>query len=444
MKLYRLLSACMGGLLLCTSCNSFLDIQPEGKVIPNTLEDYRQLLTTAYNETYYDRAMADLRSDETTVSPDEYDQSSYGRIEKWDDTTTDGSTAQFGWQSYYEAIFYANSIIDKQKDITEGSEADIRQLTGEAYMMRAYQHFILVNLYGQPYTRTGAPDTKAVPLKLNTDLEEVPSRASVQTLYSAILSDLETAGNLMNKKEWDTPYKYRYTRFSAEALEARVYLYMGNWQKAYDTAEQVLSEKADLQDLNTDNTLPDQYTSPEIINAAELIYNTGMARAALVRKEFVDTYYHEGDLRLSLFFGTPDDNGNYPCNKGGDTKYRCSFRTSELYLISAEAAARLNKPEEARSRLLQLMKCRYTAEAYVTLQQQVQAMDATALLTEILDERARELVYEGHRWFDLRRTTRPEIRKTIDGREYILKADDGRYTLQIPQAAVDANPGLKN
>lgn len=61
-------------------------------------------------------------------------------------------------------------------------------------------HFILVNLYGQPYTATGALETKAVPLKLNTDLEEIPSRNTVKEIYTSILSDIETARKLINKK----------------------------------------------------------------------------------------------------------------------------------------------------------------------------------------------------------------------------------------------------
>ena len=52
----------------------------------------------------------------------------------------------------------------KKDEISEGSQEDINQLVGEAYLMRAYMHFILVNLYGQPYTATGALETKAVPL----------------------------------------------------------------------------------------------------------------------------------------------------------------------------------------------------------------------------------------------------------------------------------------
>ena len=71
-------------------------------------------------------------------------------------------------------------------------------------------------------------------------------------------------------------------------------------------------------------------------------------------------------------------------------------------------------------------------------------MEQTELIKEILNERALELAIEGHRWFDLRRTTRPSIQKVIDGQPYTLEENDARYTLRIPQAAIDANPGLLN
>ena len=71
-------------------------------------------------------------------------------------------------------------------------------------------------------------------------------------------------------------------------------------------------------------------------------------------------------------------------------------------------------------------------------------MSQEKLVTEILKERARELAFEGHRWFDLRRTTRPEIKKEIEDVTYTLVQDDSRYTLRIPQSAIAANPGLLN
>ena len=71
-------------------------------------------------------------------------------------------------------------------------------------------------------------------------------------------------------------------------------------------------------------------------------------------------------------------------------------------------------------------------------------MSQEKLVTEILKERARELAFEGHRWFDLRRTTRPEIKKEIEDVTYTLVQDDSRYTLRIPQSATNANPDLMN
>ena len=56
------------GSLLITSCDSFLDIQPIGKVIPNTLSEYRALLTEAYSQPLVDRGVTEFRTDEVTIN----------------------------------------------------------------------------------------------------------------------------------------------------------------------------------------------------------------------------------------------------------------------------------------------------------------------------------------------------------------------------------------
>ena len=442
-SIYRFLV--LTGCIVMTSCSNYLDIQPVGKVIPNTLEEYRALMTTAYSKDLLDRSVCDMRTKDITIKKDNIDQSDYGDIEKWINNST--SAREFGWLDYYENIYYANAIIDKQDEITEGSEQDINQLVGEAYLMRGYMHFLLVNFYGQPYTKEGAPKTKSIPLKLTLDLEEIPSRNTVEEVYTSILEDIESARNLITKKEWELGYNYRFNTLSVDAFEARVRLYKGEWQLEYAAAERVLKQKATLEDYNNPDAKANLYTSVESITAYERIYEpTSTLDASKATQSFVDMF-SEGDLRPIRYFGEKDNEVDYyPIIKtSGSVDYKCSFRVGELYLNSAEAAARLGHLPEARNRLLQLMEKRYNPEKYELKKNEINNMEQEILISEILDERARELAFEGHRWFDLRRTTRPRIEKTLySGQTIILEQNDERYTLRIPQSAIEANPNLSN
>ena len=71
--------ACM---LLLAACDNYLDIQPTGSVIPNSLAEYRALLARSYKDVskFSDRGMACFRSDEMQVRDNEYDQKPVGGI----------------------------------------------------------------------------------------------------------------------------------------------------------------------------------------------------------------------------------------------------------------------------------------------------------------------------------------------------------------------------
>ena len=141
----------MSSVVLLTACD-MLDIQPTGKVIPQTLAEYRALIATAYKNVPDARGLACFRSDELYVKDDSWEQDRYGKIECWDDFSAPGQTTSFEWKNFYSIMFTANYTIEERNSINEGSEEDIDQLIGECYLLRAYMHFLLVNLYGQPYT----------------------------------------------------------------------------------------------------------------------------------------------------------------------------------------------------------------------------------------------------------------------------------------------------
>lgn len=87
--------------LSTTSCDNFLDIQPVGRVIITTAEEYRKMLTEAYSIVPEDRGLATFRSDEfvlnSTVSQE--DLNSYLDIWRWEDVSPESTTATFNWRS---------------------------------------------------------------------------------------------------------------------------------------------------------------------------------------------------------------------------------------------------------------------------------------------------------------------------------------------------------
>lgn len=446
LKNIKLLCAVLCVTALC-SCDNYLDIQPVGKVIPRTAKEFRALLLQAYSSVPSDRGLATFRSDEMTMDATlaAEDLNSYRDIWTWNDVSPSENTVAFGWRQYYHTLFIANYVIESREMIEEGTEDEVNQMMGESYMLRAYMHFLLVNLYGEPYTHCDPATSKAIPLKLNSDTETTLSRNTVAEVYSSILSDLTEAEKFLNVDQWETGYNYRFNTLSVNALRSRVYLYMGRWAESLEASKAVLQVNSQLVDMSSSSSvLPCEYNSPENIVALEEVMTAQYVRAAKVNTTLW-RMYASNDLRRTKYFNQVTLS-NIQIAKGGSNQYACSFRVGEIYLNAAEAALMTGGSDlsSARTYLLTLMKQRYRATAYPDKETAVNAMGREELLQEIYDERTRELAFEGHRWFDLRRTTRPRLEKSYSGTAYVLEENDSRYTIRIPSEALEANPGLAN
>lgn len=459
MKKYSIILASLL-LVLLSSCDKFLDIKPVGKVIPTNVEEYRALLTKAYFAIPTDRGTTNFRSDEMAVRDSDWDLKVYDSQQKWEDNTTLDDAFDYSWQFYYQAIYIANQIVDHKGDIDltdKTTQADIDQLVGEAYMIRAYLHFILVNLHGQPYTKPGAPETKAVPLVLDTNTEAKRNRNRVSTIYKAILSDIERARNLINKDKWDVLFSYRFNKASVDAFETRVNLYMGKWEQAYEAAKRVLVADYQLVNLNQEEAkVPNHFQSTENIAAAEMVMSNNVTRAAVVTEACQAWYNEADDKRFQSYFNVEEEtetneqgetvvvSRKVTSKKSGYNQFKTAFRLGEVVITAAETAAHLNLLDEAKGYIKQLAAKRYTEEGFNRISNEITSMNKEQLIEFIGQERARELAFEGHRWFDLRRTTRPEIVKVLGGETFTLTNDDPRYTIPIPREAVRANPNLAN
>ncbi|MBQ5741518.1 MAG: RagB/SusD family nutrient uptake outer membrane protein [Bacteroidaceae bacterium] len=441
MKIKSILMVILATLTM-SACDNFLDITPTGKVIAETGDEYRALLTYEYKYFTKDRYMTTLRTDEMLmdkVKTSSTDLDAYLDLWRWKDDNPSPTTSYFSWRSYYHSVYIANYIIQNQKKIKEATAQEISQLVGEAYMMRAYCHFLLVNLYAEPYTHCTPSQTRGVPMLLEADVNAIPGSSSVETVYNQILSDLDNAEQYLNVEEWELGKNYRFNTTSAQALRARTYLYMGRWSDALEASKDVLSVYNELEDMNNSTTLPNSYKSKESIVALERFSSNLYTAVDMPASEFI-SLYRSGDQRRTKYFKRVTSS-TYSLLKGRSDEFSCSFRTAEFYLTAAEAAARLGHTTDAINYLTPLMTKRLNASAYQTTTALIGTMTEEELIQEVLDERARELAFEGHRWYDLRRTSQPALTRVYDGTTYTLLPE--QYTMRFPSEAVEANPEIE-
>ena len=441
MKIKSILMVILATLTM-SACDNFLDITPTGKVIAETGDEYRALLTYEYKYFTKDRYMTTLRTDEMLmdkVKTSSTDLDAYLDLWRWKDDNPSPTTSYFSWRSYYHSVYIANYIIQNQKKIKEATAQEISQLVGEAYMMRAYCHFLLVNLYAEPYTHCTPSQTRGVPMLLEADVNAIPGSSSVETVYNQILSDLDNAEQYLNVEEWELGKNYRFNTTSAQALRARTYLYMGRWSDALEASKDVLSVYNELEDMNNSTTLPNSYKSKESIVALERFSSNLYTAVDMPASEFI-SLYRSGDQRRTKYFKRVTSS-TYSLLKGRSDEFSCSFRTAEFYLTAAEAAARLGHTTDAINYLTPLMTKRLNTSAYQTTTALIGTMSEEELIQEILDERARELAFEGHRWYDLRRTSQPALTRVYDGTTYTLLPE--QYTMRFPSEAVEANPEIE-
>ena len=311
--------------VLFTSCN-YLDVEPVGKVIPDEVSEYRALLTTAYSRFPQHKKLLTVRGDEVGPGMISITYDAWIDIVTWNDESPDPVTYTFPWTQMYNVIFYANSVIEDVMDAGIDDRTETReQLKGEALLLRAYAHFELLNLYAKPYDAATATSERGVPLYLTIDINQEFKPVSIEKVYEQILSDIEEGEKLMTVEEQPAETRYRFSKKSAKALEARVRLYRGEWDKALAAAKEILPS-CSLEDLTVDGfSAPYLYTSKESILALEQTGNTEITDDMEMLSNIMDKYNQSEDLRVNLYYR----DGSGP-NKCYDASMKITFRSAEI------------------------------------------------------------------------------------------------------------------
>lgn len=367
--------------------------------------------------------------------------------------TTDGAYSNRVWQFGYVNILQVNNIIDAA--LNQGTE--VMQYKGEAYAIRALVYFDLVRLFGKPYTQE--PNSLGVPIVLHYDPAALPKRNTVAEVYAQILSDLDQAISLMSQYNGSA----KFSKYAALALKAKVNLYKGAYQNAYDQAKEVLNSsgftlvnRADLADYWAAAAPHDQSNKVETLFelASDAFSNNGLEELSLhfsqadnsegemlTTQSLFDTYTNTDVRRNLILKGARNRVGGedpaYIVNKYpvlvGDFNEKKVIRLSEIQLIAAEAAYRLNKETEALTWLNGLISRRDPSLTYTST--------GTALLADIVKERRKELAFEGDRFFDLNRLNQ-DILRTEEYPSGIIKAGDYRRVMPVPLGEINVNPNI--
>ena len=152
------------------------------------------------------------------------------------------SVTEYAWELGYRTIGNCNKVIEMGAELGENLTAEEKVIVGENYYLRALCYFLLVNEFAQPYSNNPTQNP-GLPLKLNSDPDDLPqSRSTVAEIYDQVVKDLQDAITYMTLPAGLSPKNSCYaTKEAAEALLARVYLYMENWEGAWEMANNVIT-----------------------------------------------------------------------------------------------------------------------------------------------------------------------------------------------------------
>lgn len=502
-------------LLTITACGDFLEPNSKSEFVPKDAVSLNELLLgEAYQRNdiegfnvFLNLMDDDIQATSYQTPVDGFDPNKYAASFTWQpDMFEIMETANAGhtniYQRYYELILGANAVIDYLSEVND-TEENINKVKAQAYALRGFYYFNLVNIFGMPYNY--APDSLGVPLKLRSAIEESAdylARKTVRQVYQQILFDLHTAEEaylqLPESEHWIP--NYRTSLPMVQLMLSRTYLYMEIWDNAAEYAKLVMqNNNFKLQDLNEIpiySTADDgknirnfvsypSYNSSEtiwaygnIVDMFEWVYdyitttNTstgGRMHPYFQASEDLINTFEDYDLRLNRYIvrspkgSTGEEmymaygkvNMGYTTIKSGTTEteyympkaatgeFGRSLRLSEAYLNYAEACAMIGNIPNATDALNTLMEKRFDPEDF-----EPESFDSQEeLIKFVRDERRRELCFEGHRWFDLRRWGMPSISHTWHNNEsssstYRLEECDLMYTIPIPDEALQANGKL--
>jgi starch-binding outer membrane protein, SusD/RagB family len=459
-------------LMTMFSCKKLLDVKETdfigGEIALKTVLNNEQGIIGAYSLMNIEMGIGlnAVFSDEL-VTADFYNAAS---VHEWQYGTQDVAIRDnyTAVRLYYQIIDRVNRVLQALPTATAANAAEeaIRsRVRGEALFLRAFCHFELYRYYSN-----SSVGTDLAMAYMESPSLQPTARITVAPYFQKLKADLLAAKPLLPaySSSATSITLGRANQMAVTALQARVALYLKEWNDATTFSTEYinaipLASKANFGGIWTDannsevafKLIRSATNGPKIGNlfrGNSTATNIGVITWTVSQKLW-DMYDQTNDIRFTTYYK------NEPLLVGAGRKYSRLikkyegtaygsatenvadakvFRTGEMYLIRAEAKAENNDLIGAASDLNALRDARINNYVPIVLATKSDAINA------IMDERFKELPYEGHRFWDLKRKNLPVVRLAADlsnpTAPTTLPAGNFRFLLPIPSTEIQANP----
>ncbi|MEX2569116.1 MAG: RagB/SusD family nutrient uptake outer membrane protein [Cyclobacteriaceae bacterium] len=461
-------------LVLMTACSDFLELEPEHQISEGSFyqnaNDFETALTGSYSglQNLHNTALvylgelttdnAEIQWTSPTVSEVELDEVNFTPANGFLNTV---------WSNSFTTVSRSNNILSRLDDVDFNQQVK-DQIRGEALFLRAYGYFNLVRTFGPvPIVDVAFRS----PAEINAyDM----SRKPMDQVYNLIEQDLNQAATLLEGVEGLG--KSRASTGAAKALLGKVYLTMQEYGQAATVLKEVIDSNsyALVEDYQTLFTNGNDDLAESIFEIKFMSGNLGVGNgfsSTFTPARFdMDIFpnqmqgsgrilptpemagaYEPGDLRRSASIGDSVllVTGNYEDElhglkfvdfttgvQGDGGINFTSLRYADVLLMYAEALNQNGNQEEALD-YLNLVRDRAGLDDFSGL-----SMNELALALE--QERRVEFFLEGHRWFDLVRTSRllPVMNDYFQRKNMNFTVEDHNLIMPIPLREIDINPNL--
>jgi len=445
------------------SCKKQLEIVPtnifEESITFKSVNDLQQGVLGIYSawggeNTMYINA---ILSDEVKLSNENRGQGQFEH--KWQYSS---GTESFNFFGFYQMINRANKVLQAAGGVVpfDGTEEALKaQLIAEATALRAVAHFELLQRFGP----VGYQPTALGVTYVNSVLAPTakPARNTVAQVLSGIEADLvsaKTGTALSSAPQLIASYgNIRISKAFVAGLQARVALYKQEWANASTFASEAITLSGKTlatgsnftgiwTDANATTTEPEVFLRLRRVGTGVgvLWQDTNGDVFFEPSDELKQQYNRTTDIRFNAYFtinpAAPDTaliNKFFTSTRGPKIVDVKLMRVAEMYLIRAEAKAELNDLAGAAADINTLRAARIAGYVPMTY------ADKATAIADILNERFKELAFEGFRYFDLKRRSLPVTRINSDvtsSQWQNLPSNDFRMVLPIPSSEVRTNP----